>query len=321
MKRSILFFILLLSNFASAADDAFTIKQLLIERDRVVVSFKGELSEGAELVASFKDGKQCLLTVTTVKDKLANLSTSTCKLASDLVVGQKLERSMAVDESGMMEAKKADRTGEPEKPRTPRAKSSFRDGSIHGSVYAFVDSGNEITFDSVSAKSGTTTQRGDAVYRTDSGKGIGVEIWQIFPLGIGWMGGLSYDMDREVNSVKTTLDGVTIDADYLSPKPHYSFITIYGNALYEISSKFYLLLGLNYTSPTFKQGGGATGSITVSGALGGQTGAGFRITDHFSIEMLVRVVSVSVTAKDAGTDYDYGTGLGAGVHPNFKFDF
>jgi hypothetical protein len=92
-------FLCLLPMPTLAADEStYLIRQLLLEKNRIVVSFSGNLAEGADLIATFANGKQCLLRIVKVKEKLANADTSLCANSSDLVVGQKLEISLSVED-------------------------------------------------------------------------------------------------------------------------------------------------------------------------------------------------------------------------------
>lgn len=82
----------------TAPPSAITIKQILADRDRAVIQFTGGMKEGSEFLSTFPSGKQCVFKVTAFKDQYANIDTSKCAEAKDLVVGQKLEPSLAIEE-------------------------------------------------------------------------------------------------------------------------------------------------------------------------------------------------------------------------------
>lgn len=92
--------IFLTAALAHANDGSFVLKQLLLSRNRAVVGFTGALEKGTELIATFPNQKQCSLNVVVIKGSLATVDTSSCGLASDLVVGQKLELLLLPEEVG-----------------------------------------------------------------------------------------------------------------------------------------------------------------------------------------------------------------------------
>ncbi len=70
------------------------IKQVLPERGQAIVQTNSSVNVGSELIATFKDGKQCPLKVLKSNGNLSTIDTSTCKAANDLVAGQSLELSL-----------------------------------------------------------------------------------------------------------------------------------------------------------------------------------------------------------------------------------
>ncbi len=96
MRISLLMILFSAAAFAQSKGQ-IVIKQLLLDHSRVVVRFTGSLQPGADLVANFKNGSQCSLKVSAVRGAYADIDTSSCEFASNLVVGQRLERSLAVE--------------------------------------------------------------------------------------------------------------------------------------------------------------------------------------------------------------------------------
>lgn len=99
MNRIFLLGLMLASSAALAATPTYSIKQLQLSRQRVVVSSNEALEPGTELIATFKDGSQCTVNLTAVRGHIANADVSHCASASSMYAGQTLERSLLVEES------------------------------------------------------------------------------------------------------------------------------------------------------------------------------------------------------------------------------
>ena len=89
--------LLLAIGSAVHAAEGYTIKQLLLNRNRVVVEGAG-MQVGQELIATFRNGSQCALKVTAVQGRIANADTSECSGAQYLTAGQSVERNLSIDE-------------------------------------------------------------------------------------------------------------------------------------------------------------------------------------------------------------------------------
>lgn len=108
---------------AKTESSRMTIKQLMIERNRAVVESSQPLQVGSELIATFPEQKQCALKVVAVDDKLANVDTSSCARAADLIVGQSLDPSLAIKE----EVKLPPPIVTPKAPEEPRSAVNYEE--------------------------------------------------------------------------------------------------------------------------------------------------------------------------------------------------
>lgn len=84
---------------AQEQSDLGRIRQVLPGRNRAVVQLQSAQTANLndELIATFKDGKQCALRVLDMKAGIVLVDTSDCSRADDLVVGQAVEKSLFID--------------------------------------------------------------------------------------------------------------------------------------------------------------------------------------------------------------------------------
>lgn len=268
---------------AQAASDAVVIKQLRLDRQRLVVS-GGSLKEGADLMATFKDGKQCPLKIVKAKGNLASVDTAGCDRASELVVGQKLEASVSINESGPTESQR-----------------SYPSRTMKLGFSAFYDTANSISI------SGTTTYKNQSysVSGSDSTTGtpgLGVSLQHRLTRMWGLEEGLTYEFSRSISSYNYTANGNNISG---TSSTTFSEFGAQANGRYFPINNLYVFLGANVV---FESVSGS--DFQPKTGFGGQAGVGYEITDAFSGELGFRYL------HDTGT----GTETIAGSTASTTFD-
>lgn len=191
---------------------------------------------------------------------------------------------------------------------------------VHGAAYLFYSTADEIEFDEISATSGGSSGAGDLTFKTEAGLGVGVEAFDSAPHSWGWSAGLSYEPKRKLKSFNGSINGSGFSAVYTSPQPTFELWAVYGNATYQWE-QFYVLFGLNFSSPILHKSPGATGSIKVTGTLGAQLGVGVRLAEQFGIEFTSRAIGIDMRGDDGTTFIDYGTGYFTGAQLGVRFEF
>lgn len=135
------------------------------------------------------------------------------------------------------------------------------------------------------------------------------------PQSWGFMGGLSYDSEREVSSLTVT-DGSGLSSSGSISGMKIQTTVIYGNAVYRWN-EFYLPFGLNLS----KVNATTAASNSTSGGLGLQLGVGYYINENFVIEALSRATAVKLKTSSASTDVDFGTGYMSNLMITGKYIF
>jgi hypothetical protein len=192
---------------------------------------------------------------------------------------------------------------------------------LHGSIYAYGNSANQIHFNNVTTTAGTTTMQ-EFVLNTGEAGGIAAELWMSEPDHWGWSAGVTADGKRTIKSSDSYSPQWlnVVHSDFNSPQPTLSFVTLYANAIYRWD-RWYVPFGLNVSFPKLTMDPSSTTTFKMSSGLGIQFGVGFRCTEHFSLEALDRSVSFGMTGSDAFGTYDYHQGSYSGLQLNLKFDF
>ena len=171
---------------------------------------------------------------------------------------------------------------------------------------------NEISFDTIYGEVGGSFFRGNLDFHTDTALGLGIEINKLKNQGWGFAIGLTFDQEREVNS----LSGPG-GASSLSVKPVFSVITGYYNAIYTWD-RLYLPFGFNFSQMNLRSPGTP---VHVTGGFGLQIGVGYVMTEAIHIDLMIRSITSSLMATD-GADYiNYGPGRFTGLQVNLKFLF
>ncbi len=172
--------------------------------------------------------------------------------------------------------------------------------------------GSEAKFNSITVTTGTATGSGEYSFNTRGAPSLFVGVLYAPRNDWGGFAGVSVEANREIDSERITINGTSIASTYSGSKPSIQLSLVEINALYRWD-KIYLPFGFNYSIPTFNKSPGATTDVTVSGALGGQLGVGFFLTEHIHLDVYSKVMSVTASLKSGSSSADLKRGLLPGV--------
>jgi|GEM_PF-4361224 len=272
MKKVLLCALLALPTVASAAPE---IKQIDSAREKVATTADSTTTLGSEWIATTRTGSQCPLTVVEKIGNLAILDASNCRNVSELRVGQRLSKSVFATSSAATS------------PSTSGGKSSLRaqkwnrvreqlNGLSVGVLYSMADE-SEVR----GAQGGTLVAEpvfGVAAEYKYTDKTV------IRNMGVGFIGGLSYESSREYT--KNKVSGQPIQT--LAVKPDLSLWTFYANGVIDLTSRFSTFGGLNVSAPMANR----TEGFDVKPGLGYQAGASFAITDQIAVDGIYRWINI-----------------------------
>jgi hypothetical protein len=195
----------------AAQEQTYQIKQLHLDKNRAIVTSTQELREGSDLLATFANGKQCSLSVTASKDGIANVDTSKCANANDLVVGQKLEPSLLIDDTKKAEPTPIQPTAETPVKDAKKDSSESTSRRIRGSAYLLWNTASDAKFNNVYVQQGANSGTGSADFEMDKAFGLGIEIYQSDENRWGWAAGFALEGKRNINSVNVASGSVTVN--------------------------------------------------------------------------------------------------------------
>jgi hypothetical protein len=140
--------------------------------------------------------------------------------------------------------------------------------------------------------------------KSSAGFGFGFSASKMDVNKLGFDVGLTYELERTIDSSSGALNGVSFSSDYTN-KPTITVITLTANANYLLDSGVYIFGGINFPKFDLK-----SDIIDASGKIGYQAGVGYQANAHWNIEGYLRKVNTKL-------DYNDGTTTGSG---DGKFD-
>jgi opacity protein-like surface antigen len=124
-----------------------------------------------------------------------------------------------------------------------------------------------------------------------SGLGIGAEYSDQLNELIDYAVGGTYEMSRNIS--KSSANGV--DTVYGSPNPSIGQISLHGNLNFKVLNPLYILLGLNYSLPSYDKGSSAS-TLKLGSSMGMQIGLGYKVMDQITAEIRWRGAFATPTA-------------------------
>lgn len=135
----------------------------------------------------------------------------------------------------------------------------------------------------------------------------------------GFIGNLSYNLERSVTFLSITYSGGSFSSDVSSPSK-IQITELMANAAYRWDN-FYIPVGLNYSMVKFVPASGFSGSHSASGGLGWQLGLGFYTSDNFALELVSKSTLVKLSSTSSGITTNYGTGTMSSTNLMGKYFF
>lgn len=323
--KAVLVCLFLFSGLAAAQD--LTLSKFNEDKTKFIAIFSGSAPRlDAEYVFKDEFDQPCRGKVIKVTNT-ALLEIFNCKIAKNLKGGEKFilaepEVADVLKNESKVETLAA-ASPAPVPSLTPSPNPVIRsDRRVRIAATVFYSMASDIKFESVQFRDTGASDSGSVTYGSDGAAGLGLEVYQTNPANWGWGVGLQYDLKRNINnqSISTAVSG-SAKVEFASPKPYLEVVTLYSNAVYRWE-EVYLPFGLNYTiSPTFKQGAGATGSISTKGGLGMQVGFGAIASEVVSFELYYRMLAFNQSSKSGTLSVDHGTGYLSGFNLQAKFSF
>ncbi len=296
---------------ANAAAQELTITKLNDDRTKIITSFSGSAPNvGQEFVFKDEFDQECRAKVTKVSST-ALLETVHCPNGKGLKVGDKLAAAAPAIEPPPT------RVDDGTVQKTARSASE----GLRFSAFVLLNTARNMSFPSAKYNNGTSEYDGTANWDGQAAFGVGAEVMYTRIGDWGWSAGFDYEFKREFDHFDFSGGGVFANAS-LSPKPHLTVATIYGNAVYRWDT-VYLPFGLNYAVlADFKNTSGIySGTIDTKGTLGFQVGVGFNITELIALELNAKATGLRQDLKGGAVTYNMGTGFLTGVQGLCKFRF
>jgi hypothetical protein len=215
-------------------------------------------------------------------------------------------------------AQPAPTTPEPPTAAAPAAASATDQSRIHLSAAFYTSSGDDFRFRSARVDSGAGTLDADYDMTVQSAQGLSFEVWQNAMHSFGWAAGAAIETIRDLRELSGSGDNNWVSAVHHSGKIQMNYI--YANLLYRWEG-LYLPVGLNLSLPRYRDSGEGDSSYSFSGGVGWQIGIGNHFTEHFSGELISRMVRVRGSGNDAGISVDLRTGMFPDLQLIAKWDF
>ncbi len=163
------------------------------------------------------------------------------------------------------------------------------------------------TFSDGKLTSGSTVVPGSAELDYKPAASLILEARKLAPNSWGFLGGLNYEGERQLDSGTVRGGGEVLLLQGNSSSSKIQFATFYGSAAYRWDS-FYLPFGLNFSAVKFTPAQGSAATHSESGGLGAQLGVGYAFDSGFAIELYDWLTTMNLKTSTATSTVDFGKG-------------
>lgn len=254
-----------------------------------------------------KEGKNCIVTISEIQNKLIKASSGKCEFKDKIVVGDKASKPlMNINSTAnkLSELKKNNDDIEYEK------KWNF----ILGIGYMIASSDGR--FDDANYSTSGLSIASSAKLSYSKVASLDIGIRNVEKNSWGFLGGLNYAFDRKfedgsIGSIKVTST---------SGSSKIQFTTLYANAVYKWN-RLFVPFGLNYSIVKYTPASGFSGTFSESGGIGAQAGVGWEFDKSISLELYSWITAVKLTASSGNEKLELGTGYFPSLNAFVKYGF